>query len=142
MPAVKCNTLAQSYAFSGSTWSTTDATSSPTYAYKKGGNEYPHFTIIDTGKGTSNFRKFHITTIVENSEVKIKYFYSFNDDALTYDGLICDRFPSSKVQAVNAHLGDLWDSNNDWHTTAVAFCNAIGATVVGNLETAGPQGVE
>src|SRR5574338_571922 len=114
MPAVKCSSLAQSYNFSGSTWTTTDATSSPSYCYKEGGNEYPHITIIDTGKGDNNVRKFHITTEVEDSE----------------------------VQTVNDHLGDLWDTANPWHTIAVAFCNTIGATVVGAIKTSGPQGVE
>ena len=142
MPAVKCNTLAQSYAFSGSAWTTTDKLSSSSYCYKKGGNEYPHITIIDTGKGNNNVRKFHITTEVENSEVKINYFYNIGQGTLSYDALNNDRFPSQKVQTVNDHLGDLWDTGNPWHTTAVAFCNAIGATVVEEIETTGPQGVE
>ena len=142
MPAVKCNTLAQSYAFSGSTWTTTDKLSSSSYCYKKGGKEYPHITIIGTGGGTSDFKKFHITTEVENFEVKINYFYNIGQELLYYDGLNNPKFPSQEIPAVNGHLGDLTDTNNAWHAIAVAFCNRIGATVVAEIEIAGPAGVE
>lgn len=106
------------------------------------GNLYPHITIIQTGGGKNDFKKFHITTEAENSEVKINYFYNPGQDTLYYDGLNYADFPSHRKQAINAHLGDLSEADNRWHEIALAFCNRIGATVTEDIELAGPSGIE
>lgn len=142
MPAVKCSSLAQSYTFSNATWTTTDKLSNPSYCYKSGGNLYPHITIIQTGGGKNDFKKFHITTEAENSEIKINYFYDIGKSTLYYDGLNYGDFPSHRKQAINAHLGDLSEADNSWHEIALAFCNRIGATVTEDIELAGPSGIE
>ena len=133
MPAIKCNSLSGSYTFSNATWTTNDSLASSTYCYKKNGNLYPHITIVNTGGGTNDFKKFHITMNVDGTEVKINYFYNIGNGSLQCDGLNNTSFPSHIKQAITAQLGDLSDATNAWHQIAVAFCNATGATVTGSV---------
>jgi hypothetical protein len=84
----KCKNLKTQVTVGSHQYTTNDNITNGTYAYKredpsKKGSylEFPHFTVVDTGKGENEFKKYHYKFELNGQILSLKYF-----QCNTFDG--------------------------------------------------------